>query len=258
MFGARLPGADEASKGVADSVIDFQKAVTEKLAQTMSLVPAREQADIAIEVLKRDRALFSREVWVRVHHRGGEPSTLYRFDQQGGFADIAEGTMRLIDSWAQQHYKAVVGLEPPEALRKMPPDIYFDIRELRLGAAPTRANAAVRLAQRRARARAAGPALIELLGDDEVVTSDPRDRSKRTRVGVVAALALAGIGMIDDVYRALASDARDDVRSNAAEALAKVLGVRTVAALQAAVGNDTSARVRQAAERSLKEISRIP
>ena len=54
VFGA--PATTAAAEGVADSVSDLKKAVREKFGKTMRLVDERREADVAVEVVERDRA----------------------------------------------------------------------------------------------------------------------------------------------------------------------------------------------------------
>lgn len=251
----------EDAAGVADSVADFQNAVAEKFAKTLRLVPTRGEADITVEVVRRERHLFARDLVVRVHDRSGTPARLFNSSTQGGFADVAEWTMRWIERWSQSRYAGVVGRDLA-TLREMPVDIYVAIEKLRINDPTIRANAAEELRLNGARARAAAPALIELLGDRREVVGQPLSGSNSTakatrkRVGAVAGHALMGIGRDDDLFAALASDTRSNARASAAEALGTVLRTdKSVAALRAAAQNDTSDAVRKAAAASLAQLT---
>jgi hypothetical protein len=259
VVGEQTAGPDAA--GVADSVADLQNAVAVKFAKTLRLVPARGEADITVEVMGRERHTFARDLDVRVHDRSGTPARLFNSSTQGGFADVAEGTMRWIERWSQSRYAGVVGHDLA-ALREVPVDIYVAIEKLRINDPTIRANAAEQLRLNGARARAAAPALIELLGDRREVLGQPLSGSKSTakatreRVGAVAGRALVGIGQDDDLFAALASDRRSNARASAAEALGTVRQTdRSVAALRAAAQNDTSDAVRRAAAASLAKLT---
>lgn len=243
--------------GVTESVADFQKSVTNKFSKTMVLVPAREDADLAIEIQNRDtRAFGSRSVSLVVHHRAGSEKMLRfptgvggGFRMTAGLAAIADETMKLIDNWLIDNRDAVTGSADPKTIT-MPLRIFAIADNIKYGDAVGKANAAVDLADEREHVAAAAPLVAGLLGEFEEV-APVQNRYARERVGVIAARALVKLGASETLVAALSSARSDLARANAASVMHEIGDPKLLEALALAVQKDSSARVRRAAATSL-------
>jgi len=245
-------GKTPSAQPIADSVNDFKKQVGEKFARTMRVVETREDADVSIEVVDREGNLFSKSLTVIMHYRGGSTDKLLEFDNKK-YGAIVAALLKKLDAWIKDTHDGVVGLAP-EALRAMPLQVHMDIQDLKqIGAAP-RANAASDLGGIGEAARAAIPALVDVLDDSQLLVNILNETGPRTPVWRFAAQAILKIEGPEPLIDALATSANDGVRAGAASGLDQVRAPAAESALSVAVRGDRSSRVRKAAAASLGEI----
>jgi hypothetical protein len=252
------PAAEpEDAAGLADSVTDFKEAAVSKHAGTFHLVESQQLAELSIEISKRDRELFGRDMWLVVRRRGCPAERVYRGITGGRFTDVAHFTLRLMGIWWNENLAAASGSTLSGCGTTF--NVFLDVRDLQIPDPAIRANAASRLGAQGRQAVTAVPALLALVGDKSIVRRYDVESKKYTGstvVGFVAAQALARVEGLERLYSVLATDSREQARIYAASALRNLAATQSEDALRAAARDDKSAKVRKAVEELLVAPSR--